>query len=144
MLSLSQQIVLPFKDDITAKMNARTQFCTLLGALMIGFQPALSQETDNGATTDPHPDFELVRSKHVAPEYPPRAVQSGREGWVDLAITVNPNGSIANVAVLAAQPKRIFERPAIRAAKKWKFKPPADAGVDVPLTRKYRITFRLE
>ena len=67
-----------------------------------------------------------------------------REGWVDLAVTVSPDGTVESVAVIAANPKRLFERAAIRAASNWEFVPPRDSGIDTPITRSARISFVLE
>jgi protein TonB len=111
-----------------------------------GLQLALAQQTEPPKVNDPaalFADFTLVRSKNVPPKYPRRAVQQGREGWVDLGVTVNPDGTVANVIVLEAEPKRVFERPAIRAAKQWEFEAPSASGVDVALTRKFRVSFQL-
>ena len=126
-----------------SKFFTRSLYYTLLLSILIWFQPAMTQQLEGSDAGSDHADFELVKSRHVAPEYPRRAVADGREGWVDLAITVNPDGTVSNVAVLAAEPRRVFERPAIRAAKKWKFKPPADSEISLPITRTFRVSFRL-
>ena len=124
-------------------MNSRILHCLVLCTALIWLQPGAAQQAAEQSGGSAFSDFQLVKSKHVPPQYPRRAVDAGREGWVDLAITVEPDGSISNVAVLAAMPKRVFERPAIRAVKKWKFEPPADSGVDQPITRTYRVSFQL-
>jgi protein TonB len=107
----------------------------------------LSTATAQVDTTDPaeeEPAFKLVRTKSVAPVYPRKALLDGREGWVDLLLTVSPDGKVEDVVVIAAEPKRLFERAAIRAAKKWQFAPPADSGLTTSQTGKIRISFNLD
>ena len=125
------------------KKKTIVSHCIMLCALLAWHQTATALDLGDGSASQANDQFQLVKSKHVAPEYPRRAVNDGREGWVDLAITVNPDGSILDVAVLAARPRRVFERPAIRAARKWEFEPPSDAGVDQTVTRTFRISFKL-
>jgi protein TonB len=87
--------------------------------------------------------FALVRTKTRAPKYPRRAVEMALEGWVDLMVTVSSNGRVENVHVLAAEPRRLFERAAIRAARGWEFEPPIDSGLSDSQQGKYRVNFTL-
>lgn len=59
----------------------------------------------------------------VSPKYPLDAQRDGKEGWVQLAFSILANGSVGDVAVIAAEPKRVFNKEAVRALKKWKYKP---------------------
>ncbi|WP_068547144.1 energy transducer TonB [Thalassotalea crassostreae] len=61
----------------------------------------------------------LVR---VAPKYPSVALRDGKQGWVQLSFSITKSGSVSDVKVIAAQPKRIFNKEAIKALKKWKYK----------------------
>ena len=120
-----------------------------LFVLLVLIQPAAAQAQDLDNTTaidsaDSDAKFYLVKTKDVAPVYPRAAVARDREGWVDLAVTVSPDGTVESVAVIAANPKRLFERAAIRAASNWEFVPPGDSGIDTPTTRSARISFVLE
>jgi protein TonB len=45
------------------------------------------------------------------------------EGWVSLSFDVNKKGDVDNILVLDSSHKRVFDREAIRALKKWKYKP---------------------
>lgn len=67
----------------------------------------------------------LVR---VPPRYPSDAAKKGIEGWVELGFTIHTDGSVINISVIDSQPKRIFDRAAIRALQAWKYKPSVTQG----------------
>ena len=59
----------------------------------------------------------------VAPVYPRRAQARGIEGYVIVEFIVTTNGSVRDAKVLEAQPEGVFERAALDAAAKFKYKP---------------------
>ena len=80
----------------------------------------------------------------VAPVYPARALSRGLEGYVDLEFTVTTTGTVRDPVVIFST-SSLFERAAIRAVLKFKYKPRVVDGVpvDVPGV-KTRITFKIE
>ena len=80
----------------------------------------------------------------VAPVYPARALQRGLEGYVDLVFTVTTAGTVRD-PVVEFSTSSLFDRAAIRAVLKFKYKPRVVDGnpVDVPNV-KTRIRFQLE
>ncbi len=58
----------------------------------------------------------------VSPKYPIAAQRDGKEGWVQLRFSIMKNGAVSDVQVVAAEPERMFNKEAIRALKKWKYK----------------------
>jgi protein TonB len=80
----------------------------------------------------------------VAPVYPARALSRGLEGYVDLSFTVTSTGTVRDPIVTFSS-SSLFERAAIRAVLKFKYKPRVVDGVpiDVPNV-KTRITFKIE
>ena len=80
----------------------------------------------------------------VAPVYPARALSRGLEGYVDLSFTVTTTGTVRDPIVLFST-SSLFERAAIRAVLKFKYKPRVVDGVpvDVPGV-KTRISFKIE
>lgn len=73
-------------------------------------------------------ESEAMPLYRTQPNYPVSAQQKGLEGWVLLKYDVDTSGTLSNIAVLNSEPKRIFDREAIRALKKWKFKPAMTNG----------------
>lgn len=80
----------------------------------------------------------------VAPVYPARALSRGLEGFVDLSFTVTTTGTVIDPIVLQST-SSLFERAAIRAVLKFKYKPRVVDGVPVAVPGvKTRISFQLE
>ncbi len=80
----------------------------------------------------------------VAPVYPARALSRGLEGYVDLAFTVTATGTVRDPVVIQST-SSLFERAAIRAVLKFKYKPRVVDGTPVEVPNvKTRITFRIE
>lgn len=65
----------------------------------------------------------------VAPIYPRRAQSRGIEGYVIVEFIVTKNGSVRDPVVIAAEPASIFDRAAMDAALKFKYKPRVVDGV---------------
>jgi len=80
----------------------------------------------------------------VAPVYPARALSRGLEGFVDLEFFVTPAGTVRDPVVLQST-SSLFERAAISAVLKFKYKPRVVDGVPVEVPGvKTRITFKIE
>ncbi|NRA43010.1 MAG: energy transducer TonB, partial [Pseudomonadales bacterium] len=73
-------------------------------------------------------DGEYLPIVKVAPQYPRRAAQRGIEGYVVVEFDVTKLGTVANARVVESDPPNIFNRAAIAAAEKFKYKPKMENG----------------
>lgn len=64
----------------------------------------------------------------IDPKYPAEAAKNGIEGWVKLSFSIDTSGAVMDVQVLDANPKRIFDREAVKALKSWKYQPQLKDG----------------
>jgi protein TonB len=60
---------------------------------------------------------------YVAPTYPPRAMDRGQQGWVDLEFTVGRDGKTHDIRVANASHDTLLRREAMEAVKQWQFEP---------------------
>lgn len=87
---------------------------------------------------------DLIPLVRIQPQYPRRAALAGIEGWVKVEFTITETGSVADPKVIDSKPPRIFDREAIRAILKWKFKPRVVNGQAVPMRATQTIDFNLD
>ena len=107
--------------------------------------PQVAAETDIGGPGGMNiAEGDYLPIVRVAPVYPARALSRGLEGYVDMSFTVTTTGTVKDPIVVFST-SSLFERAAIRAVLKFKYKPRVVDGVpvDVPGV-KTRITFKIE
>ena len=80
----------------------------------------------------------------IRPMYPREAAMSGTEGWVKVEFTITEIGAVKDARVVEAKPLRVFNREAIRAILKWKFKPRVVDGIAVERRATQIIDFNLD
>jgi protein TonB len=107
--------------------------------------PTVSANTDIGGPGGMNiAEGDYLPIVRVAPVYPARALSRGLEGFVDLSFTVTTTGTVKDPIVLQST-SSLFERAAIRAVLKFKYKPRVVDGVPVEVPGvKTRISFMLE
>ncbi|SDD81676.1 energy transducer TonB [Kordiimonas lacus] len=88
-------------------------------------------------------DGERIPIVRVNPTYPRRALIDGVEGWVILDFTVSEMGTVENAVVIDANPKGYFERAALKAIQKFKYKPTVVDGQPRASRGQFRMTFEL-
>lgn len=106
--------------------------------------PVLIPPVDNittGPTITDLPPGEPIPYLRSQPIYPGTAIRKGLSGYVDLMFTINVTGATEDVRVIGADPAKLFDRAAMRAVQKWKYRPQiADNGEAV---RKTGVTTRV-
>jgi TonB family protein len=83
----------------------------------------------------------LKRTRTVQPVYPEAARKRGVEGWVELAFTVTPAGTVEDVEVRNASPANVFDDSAVRAIRGWRFEPVERNGEKVAQRAMVRLRF---
>ncbi len=86
-------------------------------------------------------DAQIVRQ--VPPRYPLEAARDGEQGWVDVEFTVNADGTVSNAHVTNSDPPQVFDRAALEAVSRWRFKPALINGTATAVVLKRRVEFKL-
>lgn len=88
-------------------------------------------------------DTDVIPVVRVPPTYPQRAAQARLEGSVTMAVTIRPDGTVADVEVLESNPPRLFDQAAIQAMQRWKFRPKLVDGKPQAQRARQTIEFTL-
>ena len=106
-------------------------------------QPAATEATASAGAAPGGETSDAVLLKSAAPTYPSTALRSQQSGWVVVAYSVGTDGRTADVHVVDAQPKHVFDRAAIEAVNRYLYKPAMKDGVAVSSTRQLKVEFNL-
>lgn len=99
-------------------------------------------QTKAAAVTQPAGEnSDAVLIKGVAPNYPTAALRAGQTGWVVVGFTITPEGRATNIHVVDAQPRRVFDRAAMEAVGRYRFKPAMKNGAAVASSTEQKIEF---
>lgn len=125
---------IPENDVVIDQVDIDGNFA--LGAVKLGINTTTKGFNSN--------DGEYLPIFRAPPVYPRRAAERGLCGWVELKYTVTAAGGTRD-AVVTASSSKMFERAAVKAASKYKYKPRQVGGkpVDVPNVP-IRIKFEME
>lgn len=80
----------------------------------------------------------------VRPVYPRNAISRGIEGHVLVQFTIDTVGRVTDVEVLEASPRGVFERAAVQAVERFRYKPRVVNGQPTPVRVQHRLTFELD
>jgi protein TonB len=89
------------------------------------------------------PESALIRTHFVNPVYPPRALERGISGWVDVEFTVARDGTTLDSTIMAAEPTGVFERAALESVARWHYEPRVVNGAIVEQRVAARLRFQL-
>ncbi|MCW8331718.1 energy transducer TonB [Photobacterium sp. SDRW27] len=110
-----------------------------LDTAVTGLAINVPQFSDFGANQQAMPLY------RVEARYPARAQKQGAEGFVVMSFTIDPQGRPADIKVIDAKPRRLFEKEAIRALRKWKYQPKMVDGKAVSrIGQTVRLEFKLQ
>ncbi|MEC8442790.1 MAG: TonB family protein [Pseudomonadota bacterium] len=119
----------PKPDMVKPDFSGDSAADLALGALDISTDLSIDAGL-NGAGSD----GEMMPIVKVAPAYPRRAAQRGIEGYVVVEFSVSALGTVTNPMVLEAEPPGVFDKAALDAVKKFKYKPQVVEGQAVEVT----------
>ena len=122
--------------------DQNTDYDNSLAVSMTG--PSLNAGVEIGGLGFGVSDGEYLPIVKVAPVYPTRAASRGLEGYVIVEFTVTETGSTRDIFVVEST-SSLFERAAVEAAGKFKYKPRVIDGNPVAVAGvRNKITFQLE
>ena len=76
-------------------------------------------------------DRDVIPLVRIAPDYPPRALSRGLEGWVQVQFTITATGMVRDPMVVNSDPKNVFDDAALKAIARWRYNPKVEGGVAV-------------
>jgi protein TonB len=89
-------------------------------------------------------DRDVIPLVRVPPEYPPRAITLGIEGWVLVEFTITATGSVTDALIAAAEPAGVFDDAALKAIARWRYNPKIENGAAVErVSVQTKIVFEL-
>lgn len=119
----------------------------LNGPLVSGLQAEAEVVSTPAPVSDPAPAGEvstnLVPVFRVKPKYPRRAARRRIEGWVKVEFTITAAGTVKDAEVVESRPGSIFNREALKAIARWKFKPKMVSGKPVEQRAVQVLEFRM-
>lgn len=74
-------------------------------------------------------DRDVMPLVRINPDYPPRALNRGVEGWVQVQFTITEQGTVTDAIVVDSDPPTIFDEAALRAIARWRYNPRVEEGV---------------
>ena len=98
----------------------------------------------NWSAGDPSAEGDVIPIVRIEPQFPREALIEGISGWVEIEFTIEADGSVSDPKITGSQPRRMFDRNAVRAIYKWKFKPRIIDGKPVPRRATQRLEFNLD
>lgn len=83
-------------------------------------------------------------TNRLSPIYPFRARRQKVEGAVTVEFTIDTDGRTSDLRIIEAEPANTFDEAALRAIRKWRFKPGRKNGKAVVTRVQQTITFELD
>ena len=74
-------------------------------------------------------DRDVIPLVRINPDYPPRALSRGIEGWVQVQFTITTTGTVKDAVVVESSPKGMFDEAALRSIARWRYNPRVEGGV---------------
>jgi TonB family protein len=135
-----------------ARMAAVDRVAQENGVKLVWLNPPVLQDATGSAPRMPSPDMSNLptdpQARAIAilqaqPEFPDRARLDSIEGWVTVSYVIGRDGRVSDVAIVAAQPRNVFEGAVRKAVRSWRFEPVRVDGRPVEQKKTQTIRFSL-
>jgi protein TonB len=90
--------------------------------------PSISLPPGRGTTDMRGIDGDVMPIVRFPPDYPPRALAAGIEGWVQVRFSVTAVGTVRDAIVVASEPRATFDEAALAAIARWRYNPRVENG----------------
>ncbi|MEM7357786.1 MAG: TonB family protein [Pseudomonadota bacterium] len=88
---------------------------------------------------------QLVLALGFPPDYPGPAITRNLEGYAVVGFSVNEAGQVFDAYIIESEPKGVFDRSALKAISKFKYKPKMVNGKAIVTHRqRYMFTYKLD
>lgn len=89
-------------------------------------------------------DRDIIPLVRINPDYPPRALSRGIQGWVIVQFTISATGTVKDPKVVDSS-NSIFDEAALKAIARWRYNPKVEEGVAVERVGvQTKLVFQLE
>lgn len=89
-------------------------------------------------------DRDIIPLVRINPDYPPRALSRGLQGWVIVQFTITATGTVKDAKVVDSS-NSIFNDAALKAIARWRYNPKVEEGVAVERVGvQTKLVFQLE
>lgn len=102
-----------------------------LNSNVISINPAVNTGGLGKISLTAGSDTDVIPLVRIPPDYPPRALARGIEGWVQVQFTITETGAVKDAKVVAAQPRGVFDEAALRSIARWRYNPKVEEGSPV-------------
>ena len=73
-------------------------------------------------------DGDVTPIVQAKPEYPPRELSRGTQGWVRVQFSVTSIGTVRDAVVVDSEPDAVFDQAALKAIARWRYNPRVENG----------------
>lgn len=133
-----------------ARMAAVDRVAQENGVKLVWLNPPVLQDASGAAPRMPDmsnlptdPQARAIAVLQAQPEFPDRARLDSIEGWVTVSYVIGRDGRVSDVAIVAAQPRNVFEGAVRKAVRSWRFEPVTVDGRPVEQKKTQTIRFSL-
>ncbi len=107
-------------------------------------QDPIEQTKIDPGLTESQIETDVVPTYKSKPKYPSRALRAKINGAVTLEFIITEKGTVKDPIIIKSDPPKIFDKSALKAIKKWKFKPKVVNGKPVSRRAQLNINFNIK